>query len=110
MKYEDVYIKDYERVPDLEAGLAAYFRFYDEERPHQSLGYRTPGEVYRAGLNPARFRRGTITNPGPRAVQFPGTTSGRSSGPESTSMGSQCRPKLTYFRGHTRWERTNVAM
>jgi putative transposase len=36
-------------VAELESGLAAYFRFYDEERPHQSLGYRTPGEVYRAG-------------------------------------------------------------
>jgi putative transposase len=49
VKYEDIYIKDYEWVPDLESGLAAYFRFYDEERPHQSLDYRTPGEVYRAG-------------------------------------------------------------
>ena len=49
VKYEDIYIKDYERVPELESGLSAYFRFYDEERPHQSLGYRTPGEVYRAG-------------------------------------------------------------
>jgi putative transposase len=49
VKYEDIYIKDYETVPELEAGLAAYFRFYDEERPHQSLGYRTPAEVYRAG-------------------------------------------------------------
>jgi putative transposase len=49
VKYEDIYIKDYERVADLESGLAAYFRFYDEERPHQSLGYRTPAEVYRAG-------------------------------------------------------------
>jgi putative transposase len=49
VKYEDIYIKDYERVADLESGLTAYFRFYDEERPHQSLGYRTPGEVYRAG-------------------------------------------------------------
>ena len=49
MKYDDVYIKDYELVPELESGLTAYFRFYDEERPHQSLGYRTPGEVYRAG-------------------------------------------------------------
>jgi putative transposase len=48
VKYEDIYIKDYEDVPELESGLAAYFRFYDEERPHQSLGYRTPGEVYRA--------------------------------------------------------------
>jgi putative transposase len=49
VKYEDIYIKDYERVADLESGLAAYFWFYDEERPHQSLGYRTPAEVYRAG-------------------------------------------------------------
>ena len=49
VKYEDIYIKDYDRVPDLESGLTAYFRFYDEERPHQSLGYRTPAEVYRAG-------------------------------------------------------------
>jgi putative transposase len=53
VKYEDIYIKDYERVPELESGLSAYFRFYDEERPHQSLDYRTPGEVYRAGLGQA---------------------------------------------------------
>ena len=49
VKYEDIYIKDYELVPELESGLGSYFWFYDEERPHQSLGYRTPGEVYRAG-------------------------------------------------------------
>jgi putative transposase len=51
VKYEDIYIKDYERVAELESGLAAYFRFYDEERPHQSLSYRTPGEVYRTGAS-----------------------------------------------------------
>jgi putative transposase len=50
VKYEDIYIKDYEQVPELELGLTAYFRFYDEERPHQSLGYRTPAEVYWAGF------------------------------------------------------------
>jgi len=50
VKYEDIYIKDYERVSDLESGLRAYFGFYDEDRPHQSLDYRTPGEVYRAGV------------------------------------------------------------
>jgi putative transposase len=49
VKYEDIYIKDYESVKDLESGLASYFWFYDEERPHQSLDYGTPGEVYRAG-------------------------------------------------------------
>jgi putative transposase len=47
VKYEYMYIKDYDRVPDLESGLTAYFQFYDEERPHQSLDYQTPGEVYR---------------------------------------------------------------
>jgi hypothetical protein len=56
VKHEDIYIKDYDRVGELEAGLAAYFRFYDEERPHQAPGYRTPGEVYRAGL--AQANRG----------------------------------------------------
>ncbi len=53
VKYEEIYIKDYERISELESGLAAYFWFYDEERPHQSLDYRTPGEVYRAGLGQA---------------------------------------------------------
>jgi putative transposase len=50
VNYEDIYINNYERVPELASGLTSYFRFYDEERPHQSLGYRTPGEVYRAGI------------------------------------------------------------
>jgi putative transposase len=57
VKYEDIYIKNYELVPELESGLKAYFWFYDEERPHQSLDYRTPGEVYRAGTKGA-LRRG----------------------------------------------------
>ena len=46
VKYEDVYLRGYETVPDLERGLAAYFRFYNHERLHQSLGYRTPAEVH----------------------------------------------------------------
>lgn len=53
VKYEDIYIKDYNGVPDLESGLSAYFRFYDEERPHQSLGYRTPAEVHQMGIGVA---------------------------------------------------------
>jgi putative transposase len=47
VKYEEVYLKDYTNGWDAEASLAAYFRLYDEERIHQSLGYRTPGDVYR---------------------------------------------------------------
>ena len=46
VKYEDVYLKEYETGSDLEAGLSSYFRFYSYERPHQSLGYRTPAAVY----------------------------------------------------------------
>ena len=50
VKYEDIYIKKYDRVPELESGLTAYFQFYDEERSHQSLDYQTPGEVYRGEI------------------------------------------------------------
>lgn len=46
VKYEDIYLKQYESVPSLERGLQNYFDFYNYERPHQSLGYRVPGEVY----------------------------------------------------------------
>lgn len=47
VKYEDVYIQGYDTVPGLHRGLARYFAFYNDERPHQSLGYRTPAAVYR---------------------------------------------------------------
>ena len=46
VKYEDIYIKGYTTVAELEAGLADYFWFYNHERPHQALGYQTPAEVY----------------------------------------------------------------
>jgi putative transposase len=46
VKYEDVYLRCYESVPELERGLRAYFTFYNGERLHQSLGYRTPAEVH----------------------------------------------------------------
>ncbi len=47
VKYEDIYIWRYETVPELRRGLGRYFVFYNDERPHQSLGYRTPAAVYR---------------------------------------------------------------
>jgi len=46
VKYEDIYIKDYETVDELIGGLREYFWFYNNERSHQSLGGRTPAEVY----------------------------------------------------------------
>ena len=56
VRYEDVFLRGYGSVPERERGLRAYFAFYNHERLHQSLGYRTPGEVYRAGRSeePAR--------------------------------------------------------
>jgi len=47
VKYEDVYLRCYESVPELERGLRSYFAFYNGERLHQSLGYRPPVVVYR---------------------------------------------------------------
>src|SRR5262249_7063618 len=56
VKYEEIYINNYDLVPELESGLRSYFWFYDEERPHSSLNYQTPGEVYRAAIQ-LSFRR-----------------------------------------------------
>jgi putative transposase len=50
VKYEDIYIKGYATVAELEAGLAEYFWFYNHERPHQALEYQTPAEVYSGNL------------------------------------------------------------
>ncbi len=46
VKYEDVYLKGYETGKDVKEGLSSYFPFYNNERFHQALGYRTPKEVY----------------------------------------------------------------
>ncbi len=46
VKYEDIYPKDYATVLELETGLGAYFRFYNQERLHQALEYRTPEQVH----------------------------------------------------------------
>lgn len=46
VKYEHVYLHDYHTVSDLRAGLKAYFHFYNQQRYHQALNYRTPAEVH----------------------------------------------------------------
>jgi putative transposase len=46
VKYEDIYLRDYQTVREVRSGLEAYFRYYNTERPHQSLDYKTPYEVH----------------------------------------------------------------
>jgi putative transposase len=46
VKYEEVYLKGYETLSDARTSLNKYFRFYNDSRLHQSLGYQTPSEVY----------------------------------------------------------------
>ena len=48
LKYEDIYIKQYESVRELKDGVARYFRFYNTERFHQGIGYLTPDEMYQS--------------------------------------------------------------
>jgi putative transposase len=47
VKYEDIYLRAYATVAELERGLRSYLRFYNEERLHQSLDYQPPRVVYR---------------------------------------------------------------
>ena len=46
VKYEEVYLKAYVNAVEARRELGAYFRFYNNLRPHQALGYRTPAEVF----------------------------------------------------------------
>ena len=46
VKYEEVYLKAYASAGEARRELGAYFQFYNDQRPHQALGYRTPGEVF----------------------------------------------------------------
>jgi putative transposase len=50
LKYEEVYLKDYGSVAEAKDSIARYFRFYNHERLHQSLDYRTPAAMYTGGL------------------------------------------------------------
>ena len=49
VKYEEVYLKAYRNGSEARRGVDAYLDFYNRERPHQSLGYRTPAQVIASG-------------------------------------------------------------
>ena len=46
VKYEEVYLKAYANTSEARRELGAYFRFYNDQRPHQTLGHRTSAEVF----------------------------------------------------------------
>jgi len=46
LKYEEVYLREYPTPRDAREGINRYLRFYNEQRPHQALNYRTPAEVH----------------------------------------------------------------
>lgn len=46
VKYEDVFVQSYQNLEEAIRGLTTYFHFYNHDRPHQSLDYRTPAELY----------------------------------------------------------------
>lgn len=48
LKYEDIYLKDYQSMAELKDGLKRYFMFYNSERFHESLDYETPDTVYQS--------------------------------------------------------------
>ena len=56
VKYEEVYLKAYESVAEARAGIGAYLRFYNSERPHQTLDYRTPTQVFEEGTRYTSLR------------------------------------------------------
>lgn len=46
VKYEEVYTKEYVTIEQAKSALAAYFHFYNHERPHQALAYQTPAQIH----------------------------------------------------------------
>ena len=69
LKYEEVYLRAYENVSEAEMGIGSYIRFYNDQRPHQSLGYRTPGEVFDQGHS--QYQE-VLSSHGPVVVEMAG--------------------------------------
>jgi putative transposase len=78
LKYEEVYLRDYGTPLEARRGIGDWFEFYNRVRPHQSLDYRTPAEVYGIGNE---IRSGTVAGAptpavAPVALRAPCATAG----------------------------------
>ena len=67
VKYEEVYLKAYTSASEARRELGAYFRFYNNQRPHQALGHRTPAEVFHQVRN-APAEESKVTEAPPEQV------------------------------------------
>ena len=78
VKYEEVYLKAYADATEARRELGAYFRFYNGQRPHQALGYRTPREVFQEAMPeamnvPGQESKQRRCSPEPVLVSLAGT-------------------------------------
>ena len=61
IKYEDIYLNHYDSMVAAQAGIENYFNYYNNERPHQALGYKTPQNIYYNNKNLFSGANSTIT-------------------------------------------------
>jgi putative transposase len=78
VKYEYLFLQQFETVWQVEAGLREFFAHYNERRPHQSLGYATPGEVFRGEVR--------IAPPTPKAPRCAPQQRARADPPRETAL------------------------
>ncbi len=92
VKHEDVYLKGYATMGELMVGLTEYFAFYNGERPHQSLGQKTPEVVYRTAVGGGAV----IVDKFPRAVEEPSvplrSTEGSSTAETRSEAATETKP------------------
>jgi len=70
VKYEEVYLKAYQDGRDARVSIGDYFRFFNNDRPHQALGYRTPAEVFKVAITVG----GMVESLAPNTTRIPGPT------------------------------------
>lgn len=100
VKHEDVTLKGYASMGELWVGLTEYFAFYNGERPHQSLGHKTPDVVYRSAIGGGavivdKFPRAEEESPVPLRSTGDSSSAKARSETESKTKPGQRRPAVS---------------
>jgi putative transposase len=90
LKYEEVFIKAYATVAEARVGIGGYLTLYNDERPHQALGYRTPREVFE---RPCGYVDDRLRRPAALPPCFP---QGLEASPGVLGNMGKCSPSPTY--------------